>query len=212
MIKDLDAFIARHRTEVALDDGTRIRIRPIRPDDKEALARAAERASPETRYRRFMGPVDKLSDAQLRYLTEVDYVDHFAWVALNLDEEGAPGVGVARYVRDKDDPSAAEAAVAVVDDHHGRGLGTLLLEALALQAAENGIKRFRGVALASNEQIHELLRHVGAQVSPPSKGEVTFELELPGRMDDLRKTPLYRAMRQAARAVQPLFRHPRRHS
>ncbi len=209
MIEDLDAFIAQHTTDVALDDGTRIRIRPIRPDDKEALARAAERASPETRYRRFMGPVDKLSDAQLRYLTEVDYVDHFAWVALNLDEEGAPGVGVARYVRDKDDPSAAEAAVAVVDDHHGRGLGTLLLEALALQAAENGIKRFRGVALASNEQIHELLRHVGAQVSPPSKGEVTFELELPGRIDDLRKSPLYRAMRQAARAVQPLFRHPR---
>jgi GNAT superfamily N-acetyltransferase len=211
VITDLDAFIRRRTTEITLRDGARVRIRPIMPSDKDGLAQAVERASPELRYRRFMAPIHRLTEAQLRYLTEIDYVDHFAWLAIAADEPDEPGIGVARYVRLADEHDAAEAAVAVLDAYQRRGLGTLLLEALALRATQNGIKRFRGTALATNSQILDLLTAFGAVFSPPSGGEIAFELELPSRIEELRASPLYEALRAAARAPEPVFRHPPHH-
>lgn len=137
------AFIERRTTEAELLDGTRVRIRPIVPQDKERLVAAFERLSPESRYRRFLSPVDEITPDLLRRLTEIDYVDHFAWAALLADDPGEPSVGVARYVRLPDEPGVAEAAVTVVDEYQGRGLGTLL-QALGAVALEHGIRRFRG--------------------------------------------------------------------
>jgi hypothetical protein len=68
-----------------------------------------------------MAPISELSSDQLSYLTEIDYWDHMAWVALDPTQPGQPGMGVARYVRMADDPAAAQAAVAVVDEHQGAG-------------------------------------------------------------------------------------------
>ena len=95
-----------------------------------------------TRLSRFFNATKALSEEQLRYFTEIDYVDHFAWVVFSLDDPAHPGVGVARYVRLKDDPEAAEAAFTVIDDHQGRGLGILLVVALADVARKHDIHRF----------------------------------------------------------------------
>lgn len=210
MNHELAEMVARHTSIVKLADGTRIRIRPIVPDDREQLGRAVENASPELRYRRFMAPVHRLTEAQLRYLTEIDYENHFAWIAFALDEPDEPGISVARYVRFADEPDAAEAAVAVLDAWQGKGLGTLMLEALALHALEHGIKRFRGTALASNGQIQALLRSLGATFSEARGGEINFDIDLPSHQAELRATPLYAAMRAAAEAPEPPFRHPLR--
>src|SRR5215218_1571067 len=90
---------ARMRTVsngLTLRDGARVRVRPIGPGDRDALVAAFDRLSPESRYRRFFGPVNELSPQVLDYLSRVDHVDHEALVA--LDDEGAI-VAVARYVR-----------------------------------------------------------------------------------------------------------------
>src|SRR6266480_2626266 len=89
-------FIASHTTIVMLTDGTRMLVRPITPDDKGLLVEGFSHLSPETRFRRFLGYMDKLRPPLLRYLTEIDYVDHFAWVGLDADT--GHGIGVARYV------------------------------------------------------------------------------------------------------------------
>jgi GNAT superfamily N-acetyltransferase len=73
----------------------------------------------------------ELDARTLRYLTELDHRDHEAMCA--LDESGE-GVGVAGYVRSAVRPDTAEVAVAVVDGWQGRGLGTLLLEAISARA------------------------------------------------------------------------------
>jgi hypothetical protein len=91
-----------------LRDGTRIEIRPIRPEDRDDLAAGMRRLSPDSRYRRFLCPTDVLSEAELEYLTIVDHKDHEALVALEL--ETGEGLGVARFVRWPDDPEAAEFA------------------------------------------------------------------------------------------------------
>jgi GNAT superfamily N-acetyltransferase len=209
VVVDTD-FIRRHSTEVALPDGTRIRLRPVTPDDKQLLVDGFERMTPESRYRRFMSPIQELSPELLAYLTEIDYDHHFAWAALTLDEPGPPVAGVARYVRLPDEPEVAEAAVTVIDDYHGRGLGSLLLNALGAVALEKGVRRFRGYVLEDNRPMRELIEEMGAHVEHDGPGVVRFEVDLPRRADELRTSPLYELLRAAARGEGPVFLRPGR--
>src|SRR4051812_1673019 len=137
-------------TEVPLRDGSVVTVRPIAPEDAEPLREAFDRLSERSRYRRFFTPMPHLGDRLLRYLTEVDHHDHEALVA--NDAQTGVGVGVARFVRLADRPADAEAAVTVADDWHGKGLGTLLLELLAVRAREEGIERFVAVMLPENKE------------------------------------------------------------
>ena len=97
-------------------------------------------------------------------------------VATEAGEE--VGVGVARFVR-LDDRQAAELAVTVIDAYQGRGLGTLLLEAVAAEAVRHGITRFEGDVLIGNTAMRTLLRRAGARFGPGEDGVLRFELDLP---------------------------------
>lgn len=191
-----EAFLARHTRELSLRDGSRIRIRPIRPEDRQALAEGVARLSDESRYRRFLAPVDALPEKTLRYLTEIDYDRHFAWAAFSLDEPGEPGVAVARYVCDAEDPSIAEPAVAVLDDYHRRGLGTLMLHILTTTAVEHGVRTFRASLLADNEPMRIMLKGMGARLKPDGPGMLAAEVDLPGR-DRARAQLMYDLLRYA---------------
>jgi len=171
-------------------------VRPIVPEDKNLLVEGFAQLSPQTRFRRFLGYMDKLRAPLLRYLTEIDYVDHFAWIGLNADDHG--GIGVARYVRMRDDPTAAEAAIVVVDAYQHRGAGTILLQLLGASALANGITHFVGEALAENQPIRELLENLGARVYDAGAGEVGFEVDLPSNAENVKETAIYRALRAAA--------------
>lgn len=158
-------------------DPAPIVIRPIRPDDKEAVARGFSRLGERSRYRRFLAPHGDLSRAELRYFTEVDHVDHEALVA--IDPATAEGVGVARYVRLADDSAAAEMAVAVVDDWQGRGVGGRLTAALAERARAEGIRRFTALVLAENERVVSLLQELGTvHAGPTGQGTLQLTVEL----------------------------------
>ena len=190
------SFVESHTTTVTLKDGTRMLVRPIVPEDKNLLVEGFAQLSPQTRFRRFLGYMDKLRAPLLRYLTEIDYIDHFAWIGLNADDHG--GIGVARYVRMRDDPTAAEAAIVVVDAYQRRGAGTILLQLLGASALANGITHFVGEALAENQPIRELLENLGARVYDAGAGEVGFEVDLPSNAENVKESALYRALRAAA--------------
>jgi GNAT superfamily N-acetyltransferase len=87
----------------------------------------------------------KLTEAMVRYLTEVDHHDHEAIIA--LDEETGEGIGVVRYVRSTEPRGAAEFAVTVINDWQRRGLGMLLLEVISARAREDGITTFTALML-----------------------------------------------------------------
>jgi GNAT superfamily N-acetyltransferase len=203
-----EGFVRARTSVISLRDGTRVRIRPVVPDDKDRFLDGFARLSPSSRYRRFLTPIDELTPEMLRAFTEVDYVDHFAYVALLADEPGEPGIGVARYVRGTGQPHVAEAAVTIVDDFQGRGLGTLLLEALGAVALEHGIRRFSGIALADNAAIRDVLEGLGATVRFDSPGLVRVEVDLPARRERLKGTPLYDLFRAIARGDGPAFLPP----
>ncbi len=187
-----------------LRDGTRVLVRPVRPDDKDRLVKGLEHLSPESRYRRFLRPVHQLSERELEYLTEIDYTSHFAIGALAVDEPGRPGIGIARYVQDPIDPEVAEAAVAVIDDFQGKGLGTILLEHLIDTARRHGIRVFRSWALAENRPVIDGLHSLGASLKLQD-GLIRIDLDLP---DDFEGSILQRALRAAATGEMPI--EPRR--
>ncbi len=175
-------------TDVALSDGARIELRPIRASDHDLLVAGFERLSARSRYQRFLAPMDDLPDAMVHYLTEVDHHDHEAVVA--IDPVSGRGVGVARFVRLEDRPYVAEAAVTVADDWQGRGVGTLLLAALAARAREEDVQTFTAVLLAANREMLEVLEHVArVRVVDRQTGTVQVEADVPpeGEVAPIRK-------------------------
>lgn len=184
--------------EATLKDGTRVYLRPIRPGDKESLQRGLQQMSPESRYRRFFAPVDHLTDQQLRYFTEVDQQDHLAWVAGLPDRPHSPLVAVARCVRLKDEPDAADAAVTVIDAEQGKGLGRLLLRVLAESAIKRGIKRFTLSVLGENEKMLALMHDAGAVSDGVHGGVHEMHVVLPDAVEGLDHTAAPRVLKVAA--------------
>jgi GNAT superfamily N-acetyltransferase len=163
---------------IMLRDGSHVRVRQGRRSDGGLLLRGFQRLSPESRYRRFLTPMPRLPEAAVRRLTDIDHRDHEVVVA--LDEHGTEALGVARYVRDRRRPSAAEVAVTIVDDWQGHGLGTLLLEAISARARAEGIRTFTALMLAHNETMMDLFRRLGpVQVVDHEAGTVEVEIALP---------------------------------
>jgi len=148
-----------------LSDGRRVRLRWIRPEDATLLREGFERLSVTSRRNRFFVPLKELPENVVRYFTDVDGVDHAALVALSVPDDGTAewGLGVARFVRSKDQPLAAEVAVTVVDEVQRLGLGTLLLGTLAAAASERRVERFTANVLWSNGNVRRWLLGLGAK-------------------------------------------------
>jgi RimJ/RimL family protein N-acetyltransferase len=187
---------------VELRDGTPILIRPLGPQDRERLRRGFARLSTRTRYRRFGIPLRRLSDTQLRSLTEIDRANHMAWLAIDA-AQGDRGVGVARYVRLPDEPDVAEAAVVVGDDYQTKGLGSILLGMLGAAASANGIERFRAYVLTENTPMLEILRDLGGKLRLDEPGVYRVDLPIPSDPEELPDTPTGRVFKALAKGVLP---------
>jgi len=168
--------LAAEETPVVLRDGSAVLIRQVRSTDAPLLADGFARLSPRSRWMRFLSAKTTLSAADLHYFTEVDHHDHEAIGALSAAD--GRGVGIARYVRDTDDPQAAEIAVTVVDDWQGRGLGTELLSRLSDRARQAGIHRFTALVAAENVTVAGLARKLGACLAGRGPGTVEYEAAL----------------------------------
>ena len=141
-----------------LRDGSWVAIRPVRPEDGPLLTDGFARLSARSRRSRFFTGKVRLSEAEVRYLTNIDHHDHEALGAVSRDGRG---VGVARYIRDRDESDSAEVAVTVVDEWQGRGLGGKLLALLSDRARAAGITRFTAVTAADNTAAKTLIVHAG---------------------------------------------------
>lgn len=169
---------------VHLRDGSEVTLRPVVPDDRDAIRASFERMGPGSRYTRFLSPIEELTDRQLDYLTQLDHHDHEAIIA--TDSEGA-GVGVARYVRLEHDAPRAEVAVAVIDDWQGRGVGSALLEQLSDRAREDGVEVFTAAVLSDNRASADILSRLGSTTTRHAGGGMLeLEIELEGE-DSLRQ-------------------------
>lgn len=136
---------------VRLRDGSRVTVRPATAADEPALRAFLTGLCLEARRLRFFsGAVDIGSAAHLAATTDAR---HYGLVA--HDEEGVL-VGHATYV--KLDETRAEVAVEVADHLHGRSLGTILIERLAIVAEQRGITHFVAEVLCENRAMLDVFR------------------------------------------------------
>jgi GNAT superfamily N-acetyltransferase len=179
---------------VRLRDGSHVLIRPVRPDDKPLFVAGFERLSEQSRYLRFMGYKKLLSLRDLEFFTELDHDDHEAIGA--IDPFTGEGLAVARYMRFPDDPTAAEAAVVVIDAFQGRGLGSVLLERLVERARRRGIERFEATLFTDNKAMLALFGRIGDVEVLSQEGQtIEIVIALPTADDHA----LREALRVAAR-------------
>src|SRR5689334_6043360 len=154
---ELDTM-ANFRREVRLRDGTRVRIRAIRPSDEPRLVALYDRLSRDSRYQRFFSVMRRLPPDWAHFLANVDHRSRFALVAEEAGATETRVIAVARY--EGIDGTTAEVAFAVEDRWQGKGLGTLLIVDLLRAAALNGFTRYRAFVLADNRRMLGLLvRH-----------------------------------------------------
>jgi RimJ/RimL family protein N-acetyltransferase len=158
-----------------LRDGSKVAIRQVRSTDAALLADGFARLSERSRQLRFLGVKNHLTVAELRYLTDVDHHDHEALGALSRDGRG---VGVARFIRDTEDPESAEVAITIVDEWQGRGLGTKLLELLSDRARDEGVARFTAAVAADNIASSKMVRNAGGVLISSERAVHEYEIRL----------------------------------
>ena len=135
------------------------------PAMRPALVALHGRLSEESVYLRYFSPHSRLSPREIDHATGVDHRDREALVAL----EGDQLIGVASYER-QPGSDAAEVAFEVEDAHQGRGIGTVLFEALAATARTRGIRRFFAHVLPQNRRMLQLFRDVGLERAGAFRG------------------------------------------
>ena len=193
----MDTTLVPHR--ITLRSGHRALVRAIRPADAPGLVEAFEQLSETSRYRRFFTVKPHLSERSVAFFTDVDHHDHEALVAV------APGsgqlVGVARFIRNPEEPDQAEVAVTVIDSWQQRGLGTALLRELAQRAAEEGIRHFTAEILAENRPMLTLARPLGPAETASHGTTVSARIDLPPSAEqaDTSRYDGYDLLRAAAR-------------
>jgi GNAT superfamily N-acetyltransferase len=147
---------------LSLADGSLFTLRPVTGDDKDLILNGFERMSERSRYLRFLSPMPSLSRRQLAYLSELDHRRH---VAIGMLDGDRP-VAIGRFVRFDDDPAEADVAVTVIDEYQGRGVGRILVQALAQIARHRGVRWLHFDVLAENAAMLTVLDRLGAVRTP----------------------------------------------
>ncbi|WP_426241631.1 GNAT family N-acetyltransferase [Nocardioides sp. LHG3406-4] len=144
--------------DARLPDGGAVVLRPLRPGETEALEAVFDGLSPRSRRQRYLTSMPRLPGYARRVLANVDARDHVAWLALVA---GRPA-GICRYVRTGRD--TAELAFEVVDAEQGRGVGSVLVDAVTTVARASGVEWLEVVVEPDNAASVVLLTRLGIRL------------------------------------------------
>jgi acetyl coenzyme A synthetase (ADP forming)-like protein len=158
--------------DVALRDGSTVRIRAVEPRDEPALRTLLEGLSERSRALRFAGALSAHGLArQAARLARPEVDGSFGVVATAA---GGRVVGHAEYGRTG--AARAEVALMVADAWQGRGLGTAMLGQLAEYAQARGIHTFEAYCLPENHRMLRVFRESGFPTRVHAEpGEVRVE-------------------------------------
>lgn len=161
---------------VALRTGERVRIRPVRVSDEDALQELLYRLSDESTFLRFFAHRATHPQREVLGLVELSGDCCAAFVAESTETEEL--LGIARA--DLDPRSgAAELGLTVADSWQDKGIGALLLEALEGASRTLGFRALVAEVLPANGRMQRLLRRHGFTCSgEPGASPWTFRLAL----------------------------------
>jgi acetyltransferase len=143
---------------LSLPSGYDVPFRIVQPEDASALQRFLGRCSERTIYLRFFGSLNEFSEQKAEYFAHIDGADHFAFVALDPDDQDEI-IALVRYDREPGEGHAEYAAI-VEDSWQDHGIGIALTRLLIDVACDNGVRYFYAMVMGKNTRMLELLRHL----------------------------------------------------
>ena len=164
-------------TEVLRDERL-LTIRAVRPDDKGLVIEALRDVSADSVYRRLFTAKRDISAEGLKKITEVDFVNVVALVAV-LEKDGNDQiVGGGRYIRSGTSGAGQKAEVAflVSDAFQGLGIASRILKHLVVIARESGITQFEAEVLPSNAAMLKVFTRSGLAVTTTATREFIYAL------------------------------------
>ncbi len=170
--------------DLHLPDGTRMRLRPIRPEDEPGYAELFSRLSLEEIRFRFLHPMRTLPRQLAARLTQIDYDREMALVLEGPGVGGAAGplCGAVRMAADPDN-EGAEFAIMLRGDFTGMGIGPLLMRRIIEIARRRGIGEIYGEVLSDNRAMLTLAKRLGfstrREADDPGVLRVTLPLRTP---------------------------------
>lgn len=172
---EVNAWTLPRSVYALLTDGTTVEIRPGLPEDLAAVQAMHEAMSPDTTYLRFFN-YSRLSAAEeAKRVCRPTGPGHHSLLALR----GGEIVAVGGYEIESTG-RRADAAFAVADRWHGRGLGTLLLEHLVSDAVRRGVTTFTASVLLRNSAMQRVFADAGLSVQHHLEdGVLEFTCALP---------------------------------
>jgi predicted CoA-binding protein/GNAT superfamily N-acetyltransferase len=164
-------------TRLVLRDGSTAGVRATSSADAVEMRRFFHDLSPQSRRLRFLATSEASEELIASLCDNHDPQQSLTLVVCRASDQGTRFVGVASYFAKSD--QVAEAAFAVDDLFHGKGIATALLERLADLATDNGFAWFEASVLAENFDMLDVFRDSGFEVrSATDKGCVDVRLSL----------------------------------
>lgn len=161
--------------EELLKNGLPVKVRALRPDDREHVAKAIRGLDRESIYFRLFSYRNEISDAGLDRVMRFDPDTEVALLVTTADEAV---IGSGRYVVTR--PGAAEVAFMVEEDYHGLGIASRVLRHLAIVACDQGIGTFEADVLAENKAMLAVFARTGWPMTKAREGDaVHVTLALP---------------------------------
>ncbi|TKB77932.1 MAG: GNAT family N-acetyltransferase [Nitrospira sp.] len=189
-----------------LRDGTTTFIRPAQPADEAALQDFFSHLSPAARQFRFFSQAPPSRQEIASLCDRAQPHTKQTLLASRFIDDGLHIIGVGSYAAR--DTRTAEVSFAVADEFQAKGLGTLLLEAIAMLAVRHGFVRLWAVMQADNVAMREVFQGSGYEISERlGNGHMEVELSaLPTPFSVERKDVRDRIATVAS--LRPFF-HPR---
>lgn len=161
--------------DAALRDGTRILVRPVRPEDEPLYGPFLATVTQNDLRLRFFAPVKEFGHSFIARFTQIDYARAMAFIA--IEESSGKMLGVVRLHADADYDSG-EYAVLVRSDLQGRGLGYLLMQMIIEYARAEGLKTIEGQVLSENNAMLAMCRELGFAIATDPRDPDTCVVKL----------------------------------
>ncbi len=162
-----------------LEGGRDVRLRLTRPNDAVCVRDFLERLSPETRQRRFLSPMPRVTQVVVDHFTFYDPRERLVIAATAPGEGGEQIVGLGDVSLVS--TGIAEIGLVVEEEHQSHGIGRLMAEAIASLALARGASHLKAEMLDSSPAVLRVLESIGRVVRTFEDGRAVAYAKLPAR-------------------------------
>ena len=175
-------YPARYETQITLDDGSQIKVRPIRPEDEPLSVRFHQTLSERSVYMRYFHWMKLEQRTAHERLTRMCFIDYDRQMALVAERQDALTgerqiVAIGRLVKSHSVEGEAEIAIIVSDNFQRRGIGTEVVRQLVDFARDEKLGRLTATLLFENRPMQKVFEKLGFRIRQTEDSE-SLEAEL----------------------------------